>query len=709
MNSLFDDIDGPSGDSAFEKASLRVEELRRELEKHAYLYYVKDNPSISDAAYDSLMQELISLECLHPELQNENSPTMRVGATPDSAFAPVAHRSRMYSLDNAMNLEELRAWLARVEESTGATEYIAELKIDGSSIALTYEYGNLTRAATRGDGRVGEDVTANVRTIKDIPLRLMCAELRELPACEVRGEVYLSKASFEMINQHQEAVGGALFANPRNAAAGSLRQKDPAVTASRELSTFMYARADATSAGDSSSVAFGGTQDHLLNTLSSAGFRTNPDVKVCASQDEVLAFCQWALDVRFDLPYEIDGVVVKINNFALQDELGYTAKAPRWAIAYKFPPEEKTTVLRDIVIQVGRTGVLTPVAEFDPVLVAGSTIARATMHNEDEIRRKGVLIGDTIIVRKAGDVIPEVVSAVEGLRTGQERVFEMPTRCPSCGAPVVRVSDEVALRCENISCPAQLNERLIHWVSRGAADIEGLGQETIARLVDAHIVNNVADFYDLSFDQLKNLDLGRVKSDGEPTLFGETMAAKVIANIQSSKHRPVAKLLFGLGVRHVGATVSEALVDAFGSVAAIAHATGEELGAVDGIGPKIAESIVSFFSIDQNRMTIERLSRAGVVLEGEEPVERITTLAGYTFVLTGALSRFTRDDAGASLKMLGAKVSSSVSKATSFVVAGEAAGSKYDKAIALGVPVLSEDDLVEILEIRALPERLTHG
>ncbi|MCL2526414.1 MAG: NAD-dependent DNA ligase LigA, partial [Coriobacteriia bacterium] len=550
-------------------AELRIEELRRALEQASHEYYVLDAPTLSDDAYDSLMRELEALEAAHPELVTAASPTQRVGATPDNAFEPVTHAARMYSLDNAMDAGELDAWFDRVETAVAKLDlpadqkqltYNCELKIDGSSIALNYEYGELVRAATRGDGRVGEDVTANLRTVRDVPLRLQPGVLADLPQLEVRGEVYLPKAHFEHLNRLAAEAGEKPFANPRNAAAGSLRQKDPAVTASRELASFIYAPADQSHEG------LPATQHAFLQSLAQAGFHVNPDVEVDSTRAQVHAFCDAALEKRHDLPYEIDGVVVKVDNFVLQEALGYTAKSPRWAIAFKFPPEEKTTILRDIRIQVGRTGALTPVAEFDPVLVAGSTIARATLHNEDEIARKGILIGDTVIVRKAGDVIPEVVGPITSLRDGSQRAFHMPTHCPSCGSAVHRIPGEAALRCENINCPAQAAERLRHWVSRAAADIEGLGTETIHALIAAGLVNNVGDFYKLTQDQLRDLSLRRTKKDGSETTFGDTMATKVMAQIEASKTRPFARLLFGLGIRHVGATISELLTQRYASM-----------------------------------------------------------------------------------------------------------------------------------------------
>ncbi len=711
-----------------EAAAARAAELRHEIEHNAYLYYALDRPTLSDAAYDSLVRELEAIETAFPELVSPDSPTQRVGVAPSEQFAPVAHASRMYSLDNAMDLDELDAWLARVRDAIGSRpcEYVCELKIDGSSLALTYDDGSLVRAATRGDGRTGEDVTANVRTIRDVPLRLRDAgfsaggqeALFELDArtpgpalsIEVRGEVYMPRASFSRLNAEQDEAGLPAYANPRNAAAGAVRQKDPAITASRDLATFMYAIADPRALGLS-------RQSEVLEWLREAGFRVNPDVVTCADSASVHAFCERALDRREELAYEIDGVVVKVDSLALQEELGYTSKAPRWAIAYKFPPEEKTTVLREIRVQVGRTGTLTPLAEFDPVTVAGSTIARATLHNEDEVHRKDVRVGDTIVVRKAGDVIPEVVGPVAGMRPDDASEWCMPAECPSCGRPVWREPGEVAVRCLNVACPAQRLERLGHWASRGAADIDGMGSEIIARLVDAGLLCDPADFYSLTADRLAALPMGRERLDGSAVTLGETVAAKLAISIEASKRRPLARLIFGLGIRHVGATVSEALTGAFGSIAAIEAAAAVEppvpgdgvsaaaalaadpLASVEGVGPKIAASVRAFFADAENRAVVERLAAAGVVLEqATTQPERPQTLAGLTFVLTGALSAYTRDEAGAQLKALGAKVSGSVSKKTSFVVAGEEAGSKYDKAVELGVPILGEEDLARIIE-----------
>ena len=684
----------------------RIEELRREIEHNSYLYYAKDAPAISDAAFDSLVHELRALEAAHPEFYDPNSPTQRVGGYVGEQFAPIRHERRMYSLDDAMDAAELDAWLDRVEEAFGGmVDVVCELKIDGSSIALTYQDGNLVRGATRGDGTTGEDVTANIRTVKNLPLRLLPDALGGLTdpsrAIELRGEVYMPKSSFESLNRAAEANGKQPFANPRNAAAGSLRQKDPAITAGRDLSTFLYAIAD------ERALAFG-TQWELLQWLGEAGFHVNPDVQLCATRDEVHAFCQRAIERRDSLPYEIDGVVVKVNSFARQEEMGYTARAPRWAIAFKFPPEEKTTLLRDITVQVGRTGKLTPVAEMDPVRVAGSTVARATLHNEDEVLRKDVRVGDTVIVRKAGDVIPEVLGPVVSLRPADARPWAMPKTCPSCGSPVIREEGEADYRCISIDCPAQALERLLHWASRGAMDIDGMGEEIVARLVESGRLTDVADYYTLDEVELSMLDMGRVNKDGEAIRLGRTVAAKLVAAIDASRGRGFARVLFGLGMRHVGKTTTEALAASYPSMDELRAATEEDLAAVEGIGPKIAHSVYLFLRTPDNVAVIDRLQARGVNLAdsaAEDAAQLPQTLAGLTFVLTGTLvqSGMTRDEAGAALKARGAKVSGSVSKKTSFVVAGESAGSKYDKAIALGVPVLDEDALLRIIETGEAP------
>lgn len=689
----------------------RAAELNRELKAHAYRYYALDAPTISDAEFDRLLRELQELEAEHPELVTSDSYTQRVGGYVSEQFEPVAHAAHMYSIDDAMSMGELDAWLARTDEALGATPehpvaYTCELKIDGLGVALTYEDAQFTRAATRGDGVTGENVTANVLTISDVP-RTMAREGLDRVAdgglghtVEVRGEVYMPRHSFARLNAEADAAGRAPFANPRNAAAGSLRQKDSKVTAERDLETFIYAVADESALSVQ-------TQWEFLQWLSDCGFSVNPHAERCMSAANVHEYCERALAMRDSLDYDIDGVVVKVDSLASQRALGFTARAPRWAIALKFPPEEKRTVLREIRVQVGRTGVLTPVAEFDPVEVAGSVIARATLHNEDEVRRKDVRVGDTIVVHKAGDVIPEVVGPVLELRPEGAREFTMPSTCPSCGSPVVRENGEVAYRCVSLDCPAQATERLIHWGTRNAMDIDGLGEELVSRLVEQGLVHDVADFYDsLTEEALAGVSMGRQKKSGEDVVVGPTVAKKIMAQIDESRSRGLARVLFGLGIRHVGANMGRVLAVSFGSMQALMLASAEEIAAVEGIGPVIADSIRAFFSVPENVAVIERLRKAGVVLEEEvsEP-ERPQSLAGLTFVLTGTLSGHTRAEAGAALKALGAKVTGSVSRKTSYVIAGVDPGSKLTKAQELGVPVLDEAALEEILATGQLPER----
>lgn len=698
------------------KDAARAAELNRILNHAAYAYYALDNPELTDAEFDRLLIELQQLEAAYPELVTEDSYTQRVGGYVSEQFEPVQHAARMYSMDDAMNLEELDAWLSRTDEALGASPtnpvaYTCELKIDGLGVALTYRDGQFVRAATRGDGSTGENVTANVLTISDVPRELALAGLEQVEnrglnqSIEVRGEVYMPKHSFIRLNEDADAAGKQPFANPRNAAAGSLRQKDPKITAHRDLETFIYAVADEGPLDVHS-------QWEFLNWLRSCGFNVNPHARRCLSAQEVHDFCAQALEQRGDLNYDIDGVVVKVDSFASQEALGFTSRAPRWAIAFKFPPEEKQTVLREIRIQVGRTGVLTPVAEFDPVTVAGSTIARATLHNLDEIRRKNVREGDTIIVHKAGDVIPEVVGPVLSLRPADAVEFQMPATCPSCGSPVIQEEGEVAFRCVSIDCPAQAVERLIHWGSRKAMDIDGLGDELINRMVEEGVLSDVADFYDkLTEEVLASMPTGRVYDtdtadhlSGDSIPVGHTIAKKVMVQVEESKTRGLGRVLFGIGMRHVGANVAELLAQEFGSIQALATAPVEKIAEIPGIGPKIAESVHEFFSIPENVAVIERLRQAGVMLEEEKPENELPqTLAGLTFVLTGTLEHFTRDEAGAQLKAMGAKVSGSVSKKTSFVVAGEAAGSKLTKAESLGVPVLDEAALQQILETGQIP------
>ncbi|WP_156848263.1 NAD-dependent DNA ligase LigA [Collinsella intestinalis] len=710
------------------QAAARAAELRHLLDYHAYRYYALDAPEITDAAFDNLLVELQQIEAAHPELVTPDSYTQRVGGYVSEQFTPVTHMARMYSMDDAMNLEELDEWLVRTEEALGAggVAYTCELKIDGLGVAITYQNGSFVRAATRGDGTTGEDVSLNVRTIKDVPMHLSEAALAHMGAdrgttIEVRGEVYMPKGSFARLNAEADAEGREPFANPRNAAAGSLRQKDPKVTATRSLATFIYSIADTAPLHVDSQHAF-------LDWLREAGFSVNASVARCTSPEEVHAFCADALAHRGDLDYDIDGVVVKVDGFDQQTDLGFTARAPRWAIAFKFPPEEKATVLREIRIQVGRTGVLTPVAEFDPVTVAGSTIARATLHNLDEIRRKDVRVGDTIIVHKAGDVIPEVVGPVLDKRPADAVEWDMPEACPACGSPVVHEGDEVAYRCVSLDCPAQLKERLIHWVSRGCMDVDGLGDELIDKMIEAGLLRDVADFYTLDADSIAALDTGRTyaKDDkkrgvaaGDPIKVGHTIAGKVMDELVRSKAQPLSRVLFALGIRHVGKSVAEVLAQRFLTIDALAAASEEDIAACEGIGPKIAASVREFLSVPENLEVLQRLREAGLALEEnlgaavaqaaqetgvDADLAAGQPLDGLTFVLTGTLVNRTRDEAGAALKLLGAKVSGSVSKKTSYLVAGPKAGSKLTKAESLGVPVLDEEALERILATGEVPQ-----
>ena len=720
QQSLFGDAAQPAVGTR-ETAAARAAELRHELDYHAYRYYMLDAPEITDAAFDKMLVELQQIEAAYPELVTESSYTQRVGGYVSEQFAPVTHMARMYSMDDAMDLDELDAWLERTEAALGAGRavYTCELKIDGLGVALTYENGAFVRAATRGDGTTGEDVSLNVRTIHDVPMHLAEPALVHMGAdrshtIEVRGEVYMPKGSFARLNEEADAAGRDPFANPRNAAAGSLRQKDPKVTATRDLATFIYAVADTNPLHVHS-------QHEFLSWLRDAGFSVNPNVATCGTPAEVHAFCADALAHRGELDYDIDGVVVKVDSFAQQDELGFTARAPRWAIAFKFPPEEKTTVLREIRVQVGRTGVLTPVAEFDPVTVAGSTIARATLHNIDEVHRKDVRVGDTIVVHKAGDVIPEVVGPVADKRPADTLPWQMPVTCPVCGSPVVHEEGEVAYRCVSLDCAAQLKERLLHWVSRGCMDVDGIGDELVDKMLEAGLVHDVADFYTLTVEDIAGLETGRrygadnakkgVRA-GDPIPVGQKTAEKVVGELVHSKEQSLGRVLFALGIRHVGKSVGELLAQHFLSIDKLLLASEEEIAQVDGVGPKIAASVKGFLAVPENLEVLERLRQAGLSLEedlgaataraAEETgvsadLAGAQPLAGLTFVLTGTLERRTRDEAGAALKALGAKVTGSVSKKTSYVVAGPGAGSKLAKAESLGVPVLDEAQLEHLL------------
>ena len=718
QDNLFDLMDDAPVDAPADAVE-RVNELRATLQRARDQYYLEDARELPDAVYDSLNRELADLENQYPSLKTVDSPTQTVGGGVAEQFAPAQHQHRMYSLDDAMDLDELDEWLARTREAVGhSLSYCCELKIDGSSIALTYDRGTLVRAATRGDGSVGENVTANILQVKDVPrhLSIESGAMGFSQPIEVRGEVYMPRSSFERLNDAislendeimlynaeidaGERTGRKLalkksFANCRNAAAGSLRQKDSSVTAQRDLATFIYAIAETTQLGVTS-------QHEFLEWLRTAGFSVNPNIRVVDSEAAVHEFCKNALEHRGDLDYDIDGVVVKVDDFAIQSELGFTAKAPRWAIAFKFPPEEKTTILRNVAVQVGRTGVLTPVAEFDPTTVDGSVVSRATLHNYDELARKDVRIGDTIIIHKAGDVIPEVVGAVLSLRPPEARIPEVPVTCPSCGSPVFR--DGAFLRCDSAECPAQLQTRLEHWVSRGAMDIDGLGTKIIENLVASGLVKDAVDFYKLDVATLAEVSTGDEKKDGSPRVFGTRNATKAIEQIEASKQRPFESVLFAIGIRNIGKTTAEALARAFKTMDALMEASEVQLCQVDGIGEVVAQGVEEFFDTKDNRDFIERLREVGLQMAIDESDAKPQTLAGLTFVLTGSLEHYDRATAEELLRAYGAKASGSVSKKTSYVVAGPGAGSKLRKAEELGVPVLDEDALVKIIETGEVP------
>ena len=718
QDNLFDLMDDAPADAPADAVE-RVNELRATLQRARDQYYLEDAPELPDAVYDSLNRELADLENRYPSLKTVDSPTQTVGGGVAEQFAPAQLQHRMYSLDDAMDLDELDEWLARTREAVGhSLSYCCELKIDGSSIALTYDRGTLVRAATRGDGSVGENVTANILQVKDVPrhLSIESGAMGFSQPIEVRGEVYMPRSSFERLNDAislendeimlynaeidaGERTGRKLalkksFANCRNAAAGSLRQKDSSVTAQRDLATFIYAIAETTQLGVTS-------QHEFLEWLRTAGFMVNPNIRVVDSEAAVHEFCKNALEHRGDLDYDIDGVVVKVDDFAIQADLGFTAKAPRWAIAFKFPPEEKTTILRNVAVQVGRTGVLTPVAEFDPTTVDGSVVSRATLHNYDELARKDVRIGDTIIIHKAGDVIPEVVGAVLSLRPPEALIPEVPVTCPSCGSPVFR--DGAFLRCDSAECPAQLQTRLEHWVSRGAMDIDGLGTKIIENLVASGLVKDAVDFYKLDVATLAEVSTGDEKKDGSPRVFGTRNATKAIEQIEASKQRPFESVLFAIGIRSIGKTTAEALARAFKTMDALMEASEVQLCQVDGIGEVVAQGVEEFFDTKDNRDFIERLREVGLQMAIDENDAKPQTLAGLTFVLTGSLEHYDRATAEELLRAYGAKASGSVSKKTSYVVAGPGAGSKLRKAEELGVPVLDEDALVKIIETGEVP------
>lgn len=666
-------------------AEKRVKELHNLLNKYNYEYHVLDNPSVPDAEYDALLKELVDLEQTFPELKTSDSPSQRVGGEILDMFSKVQHETPMLSLGNAFNETDLRDFDRKVRQAIGDNfSYVCELKIDGLAVSLRYVNGLFELGATRGDGTTGEDITANLKTIRSIPLRL-----NQPVSIEVRGEAFMPKKSFEALNKAKDENGEEPFANPRNAAAGSLRQLDPRIAASRNLDIFLYAIGDP---GET------GVQSHSqgLDLLDELGFKTNKERQRCATIEDVLQYVEGWQDKRPHLPYEIDGIVIKVDSLEQQDELGFTAKSPRWAIAYKFPAEEVVTKLLDIELSIGRTGVLTPTALLAPVKIAGTTVKRASLHNEDLIREKDIKIGDSVVVKKAGDIIPEVVNVLAERRTGEEKDFIMPSDCPECGSELVRIEGEVALRCINPKCPAQIREGLIHFVSRNAMNIDGLGERVVSQLFSEKLIEDVADLYKLTYEQLINLER-----------MGEKSVTNLLNAITASKGNSLERLLFGLGIRHVGAKAAKTIAMEFGNIDPLANASVEDLKAINEIGDKMADSIVAFFEQEAAAELIEELKAAGVNMEytGARPVaaeDSDSVFAGKTIVLTGKLEQLSRNEAKEKIELLGGKITGSVSKKTDIVIAGEDAGSKLTKAEQLGLEIWDEDKLLEELKVKGV-------
>src|SRR5579863_10372603 len=665
-------------------AERKIEALREKIRHHEHLYYVLDNPELSDADFDKLMQQLKDLEAENPALITPDSPTQRVGGKPREGFVKVPHSSPMLSLDNTYSEDELRDWERRVHELTGRSEvdYVCELKLDGMSLALVYENGQLVRGVTRGDGTVGEDVTLNVRTVRSVPLSIPKDRLKKagIPAdFEVRGELLMPTAAFRKVNEERERKGLPTFANPRNFTAGTVRQLDANVTAERRMDFFPYILLD-------DGRTYFDRHSKTLDALGAAGFKVNPNRKLVHGIDEAWAFIQQWEAKRDSLPYEIDGIVIKVDRTGLQDELGFTGKAPRWAIAYKYAARAGITKLEDIRVQVGRTGKLTPVAELAPVLIGGTTVRNATLHNMDEIERLGVKIGDWVQVERGGDVIPKVAKVIDDKDHPRGKGdVEVPEKCPVCGTKVVRTEGEVDYRCVNANCPAKLLGTILHFASRGVMNIDGMGEALVTQLTESGLVKNVADIYKLTKKDLLGLER-----------FADKSAQNILDEIENSKKLPLERVIYGLGIRMVGERTAQFLAEHFGSMGAIEDASVEELQNVDEVGPRIAESIVEFFSIAANRKLVDRLREAGLTLRGQKK-ERGTKLAGKTFVLTGTLPTLTRDEAKKMIEDAGGKVTGSVSKKTDYVVAGADAGSKLDKAKELGVKVIDEKGLEKLL------------
>ncbi|RQD75271.1 MAG: NAD-dependent DNA ligase LigA [Candidatus Syntrophonatronum acetioxidans] len=660
-----------------EEAKKRVEKLKEEISKHDYYYHVLDSPVISDREYDLLKRELEKLEKEYPQLVTPESPTQRVGGKPLESFKTLQHRVPMLSLDNAFSIAELRDFVRRIKNIADPSreEYVVEPKIDGLAVSLLYEEGVFVRGATRGDGYVGEDITHNIKTIQSVPLRL-----QERVTLEARGEVFMPREEFEKLNDKRAEEGLPLFANPRNAAAGSVRQLDPKIAAARPLDIFIYG------AGDIDGYFFK-TQLEKLEFLKKAGLKVNPHIKVYQDMEEVIKACQeWAVE-RKDLYYEIDGMVIKVNDLELQKKLGYTAKSPRWAIAFKFPAEQVETEVENIMVSVGRTGALTPIALLKPVKVSGSLVKRASLHNEDVLKEKGVKIGDRVIIHKAGEVIPELVRVLEDKRTGTEKVFKMPSQCPVCGEKVVRLPEEAVHHCINNSCPVQAYGRIVHFASRRAMDIEGLGPAVAQQLLEKELVKDAADLYNLDKEDLVKLER-----------MGNKSAENLLTAIENSKKNPLPKLIFGLGIKFVGEKVSKILAQNFQSIDGLMEADKENIQAISEIGPKIAASVYEFFKNDSNLWLIDKLRKAGVNFAMEQEGEKGKLLAGKTFVLTGKLENYSREEARELIEGLGGKVTSSVSSNTDFLLAGENPGSKLDQAKNQGTRIIEEEEFYKMVK-----------
>ncbi len=677
---------GTGSEGDVENIAEEIEQLRQTIREHDHKYYVLGEPTISDGEYDRLMHRLIRLEERYPELITPDSPTQRVGGEPTKVFPSVIHDVPMLSLGNTYSQDELAAFETRIRHAMpdAVIEYVTELKFDGIAVSLLYRDGQLIRGATRGDGERGDDITPNLKTIRAIPLRLLAEE--GLPRnIEVRGEVFMPRAGFAKLNRHQEQTGERVFANPRNATAGTLKLQDPKLVAARPLDFSAYFLRVL----DASGLESAGVESHFdaLHLLRRLGLPVSRHVALRRSMWEVIEFCSDWEEKRETLPFEIDGVVVKVNSLRQQSELGATAKSPRWAIAYKFKAKQATTLLREIHLQVGRTGTVTPVAVLEPVFLAGSTISRATLHNEDEIGRKDIREGDTVLIEKGGDVIPKIVQVIREKRLPGAKSFRIPEGCPACGSKLIRLEDEAAVRCENMSCPAQVHRRIEHFASRGAMDIDGLGEALVHQLANSQLVRDVGDLYALRQSDLAALDR-----------MGEKSAENLVKAIEASKRRPLDRIIFGLGIRHVGSTAAALLADRFGSIDALAGTASPELERIDGIGPTVAQSIVQFFENKDNRKVLDKLKKAGVRMEQDRSDRTSGIFSGKMLVLTGALSRFTRDGATRLIESEGGKVSSSVSGKTDAILVGENPGSKYRKALDLGIEVIDEDTFVSMIE-----------